>query len=164
MSWGVTLSTGDSTAGSTSSASAGTIVIGSQQYYSNEIVAEAYAQALEDAGFKVDRQFNIGQRSVYLPELASGKIDAYFGPNPGVAYQNTQTAKSANPTRTAGTFSGAGESLQGLIAATTKKGNGLDKPLADAINYLIDNGQYAAILKAWQVQSGAITKSVINGG
>jgi osmoprotectant transport system substrate-binding protein len=61
--------------GSTSSASAGTIVIGSQAYYSNTLVAEAYAQALENAGFKVDRQFNIGQRNVYLPELASGKID-----------------------------------------------------------------------------------------
>lgn len=61
--------------GSTTSASADTIVIGSQAYYSNTIVAEAYAQALENGGFKVDRQFNIGQRSVYLPELASGKID-----------------------------------------------------------------------------------------
>jgi osmoprotectant transport system substrate-binding protein len=57
------------------SGSGSTIVIGSQQYYSNEIVAEAYAQALENAGFKVDRQFNIGQRNVYLPELKSGKID-----------------------------------------------------------------------------------------
>ncbi|GAA4666241.1 ABC transporter substrate-binding protein [Frondihabitans cladoniiphilus] len=61
--------------GSTGTASAGTIAIGSQAYYSNTIVAEAYAQALENGGFKVDRKFNIGQRSVYLPELASGEID-----------------------------------------------------------------------------------------
>ncbi|GAA4264986.1 ABC transporter substrate-binding protein [Frondihabitans peucedani] len=61
--------------GSTKKAAGDTIVIGSQQYYSNEIVAEAYAQALENAGFKVDRQFNIGQRSVYLPELEKGTID-----------------------------------------------------------------------------------------
>ena len=33
-------------------------------------------------------------------------------------------------------------SLQGLIAATAKKDSGLAKPLADAINYLIENGQY----------------------
>ncbi|RKR73874.1 ABC transporter substrate-binding protein [Frondihabitans australicus] len=63
--------------GSTSgtSSKSGTIVIGSQQYYSDTIVAEAYAQALENAGFTVKRSFNIGQRNVYLPELASGKID-----------------------------------------------------------------------------------------
>ena len=39
-----------------------TIVIGSQDYYSNEIIAETYAQALENAGYDVDRQFRIGQR------------------------------------------------------------------------------------------------------
>lgn len=94
--------------------------------------------------------------------LDSGKIDANFGPNPGAAYQNTQSAKSANPTKTVGTFSGAGESLQGLIAATTKKGDGLDKPLADAINYLIDNGQYAKWLKAYNLSNEAVTKSEIN--
>ncbi|SDN89526.1 osmoprotectant transport system substrate-binding protein [Actinomyces ruminicola] len=52
-----------------------TIVVGSQQYYSNEIIAELYAQALENAGFTVDRQYQIGQREVYLPELESGAID-----------------------------------------------------------------------------------------
>jgi osmoprotectant transport system substrate-binding protein len=54
-----------------------TLVVGSQDYYSNEIVAEIYAQALENGGFKVDRQFKIGQREVYLPELESGKIDVF---------------------------------------------------------------------------------------
>ncbi|MFC4337716.1 ABC transporter substrate-binding protein [Salininema proteolyticum] len=60
-----------------------TIVIGSQDYYSNEIIAEIYAQALESAGHSVDRQFRIGQREVYLPEIESGSIDLfpeYTGP------------------------------------------------------------------------------------
>lgn len=52
-----------------------TIVVGSQAYYSNEIIAEIYAQALEAEGFEVDRQFQIGQREVYLPELEAGQID-----------------------------------------------------------------------------------------
>ena len=59
------------------------IVIGCQDYYSNEIVAEIYAQMLEKAGFNVDRQFRIGQREVYLPEIEQGKIDLfpeYTGP------------------------------------------------------------------------------------
>ncbi|NQX13671.1 ABC transporter substrate-binding protein [Microbacteriaceae bacterium VKM Ac-2855] len=56
-------------------ADADTIVIGSQAYYSNEIIAELYAQALEADGFTVDRQYQIGQRDVYIPEIESGSID-----------------------------------------------------------------------------------------
>ncbi|KQQ10742.1 MULTISPECIES: ABC transporter substrate-binding protein [Rathayibacter] len=54
-----------------------TIVIGSQDYYSNEIIAEIYAQALEDGGFTVQRDFRIGQREIYLPEIESGSIDVF---------------------------------------------------------------------------------------
>ncbi len=54
-----------------------TIVVGSQAYYSNEIVAEIYAQALENAGFDVERQFQIGQRDAYLPALESGEVDLF---------------------------------------------------------------------------------------
>jgi osmoprotectant transport system substrate-binding protein len=54
-----------------------TIVVGSQDYYSNEIIAELYAQALEANGFTVDRQFRIGQREVYIPEIESGAIDVF---------------------------------------------------------------------------------------
>lgn len=53
------------------------IVIGSQAYYSNEIIAEIYAQALENAGFTVEREFSIGQRDAYLPALESGEIDLF---------------------------------------------------------------------------------------
>ncbi|WP_243228630.1 ABC transporter substrate-binding protein [Microbacterium sp. CIAB417] len=54
-----------------------TIVVGSQAYYSNEIVAEIYAQALEAEGFTVERKFNIGQRDAYIPELESGAVDLF---------------------------------------------------------------------------------------
>lgn len=64
-------STGSSDNGKT------TLVVGSQDYYSNEIIAEAYAQALEGAGFAVDRQMRIGQREVYMPELEAGAIDVF---------------------------------------------------------------------------------------
>ena len=53
------------------------LTIGSQDYYSNEIIAEAYAQALEGAGFAVNRQMRIGQREVYMPEVAKGTIDVF---------------------------------------------------------------------------------------
>ena len=65
------------------SSQSGPIVVGSQDYYSNEIVAEIYAQALEAGGFEVDRQLRIGQREAYLPEIEAGTIDLfpeYTGP------------------------------------------------------------------------------------
>lgn len=55
----------------------GALVVGSQQYYSNTIIAELYAQHLEAGGFEVDRQFDIGQREVYMPELEAGEIDVF---------------------------------------------------------------------------------------
>lgn len=54
-----------------------TIVVGSQAYYSNEIIAEIYSQALENAGFTVERRFQIGQRDAYLPALESGEVDLF---------------------------------------------------------------------------------------
>ncbi|MFS0867260.1 ABC transporter substrate-binding protein [Microbacterium sp. 179-B 1A2 NHS] len=57
--------------------SSDTIVIGSQQYYSNEIIAEIYAQALEAADMTVERSFNIGQRDAYIPSLESGDITLF---------------------------------------------------------------------------------------
>jgi osmoprotectant transport system substrate-binding protein len=60
-----------------------TIVIGSQDYYSSEIIAEIYAQALETAGYDIERDFRIGQREVYVSEIEDGSIDLfpeYTGP------------------------------------------------------------------------------------
>ncbi|MFF5859181.1 transporter substrate-binding domain-containing protein [Streptomyces sp. NPDC012751] len=94
--------------------------------------------------------------------LRSGKVDAFLGPNPAVAYRARQTAKTPDPTRNAGTFSGAGETVQGLIAATAKKDSGLAKPLADALNHLIENGQYAKWLAAYNLSNEAVAKSEVN--
>jgi osmoprotectant transport system substrate-binding protein len=71
---------GDPLAPETDAPAAGgeTIVIGSQAYYSNEIIAEIYAQALENAGFEVSRDaFNSGQRDAYIPALEAGEITLF---------------------------------------------------------------------------------------
>ena len=60
--------------GESSAPASDTIVIGSQAYYSNEIIAEIYAQALEGAGFTVDRKFNIGQREAIIPAVQDGTV------------------------------------------------------------------------------------------
>lgn len=53
------------------------IVVGSQQYYSNTIIAELFAQKLEAEGHEVERDFEIGQREVYMPEVEAGAIDLF---------------------------------------------------------------------------------------
>ncbi|MFE7928008.1 transporter substrate-binding domain-containing protein [Streptomyces sp. NPDC057456] len=120
-----------------------------------------WQKKLQSEGKKLTIKHYPDNNGVYLA-LDSGKIDAHFGPNPSISYHITQTAKTNKPTANAGTFSGAGETLQGLIAATSKKGSGLAKPIADAINYLIDNGQYAKWLAAWNLSNEAVAKSEVN--
>ena len=66
---------GDPLATDSGSGDSETIVVGSQAYYSNEIIAEIYSQALEDAGFTVERKFQIGERDAYLPSLEDGSVD-----------------------------------------------------------------------------------------
>jgi polar amino acid transport system substrate-binding protein len=43
------------------------------------------------------------------------------------------------------------------------KGNGMTKPIRDALRELMSNGTYMSILKKWNVQQGAIDNSTING-
>lgn len=56
--------------------SKGTIKVGSKDFTESEVVAEVYSLALEDAGFKVDREFNIAG-SVIHKSITSDKIDMY---------------------------------------------------------------------------------------
>jgi osmoprotectant transport system substrate-binding protein len=84
--------------GSSASSDSKTIVIGSQQYYSNEIIAELYAQVLEKDGFDVKGNYNIGQREVYLPQLQKGAIDVMpeYSGNLLQYYDKKSTAKTAS--------------------------------------------------------------------
>ncbi len=65
-----------------------TIKIGSDGFYEAKLMAEIYAQALEAAGYKVDRTaIGMGARKVSAPALESGQIDLkpeYIGS--GLAY------------------------------------------------------------------------------
>ncbi|MGW6198751.1 ABC transporter substrate-binding protein [Kribbella sp. NPDC055110] len=90
--------------------------------------------------------------------LSSGRIDGYLGPNPSIAYH----VKTSGETETIGKFSGAGPTLQGLIAATTKKDSGLVKAYQAAIDGVIADGSYAKVLERWNVTNEAVAKSEIN--
>lgn len=56
-------------------AAGGTVNIGSQGFYESQLMAEIYAQALEAAGFTVERDLGIGTREETYPALSSGQID-----------------------------------------------------------------------------------------
>jgi polar amino acid transport system substrate-binding protein len=144
--------TAKSLAGKTVAVAAGT---------NQEKILEKWQSTLKAEGKTLTIKYYPDANTTYLA-LDSGKIDTYFEPNPELAYHVTRTAKTPNATRTAGKFSGAGASLQGLIAATTKKGDGLAKPLADAINYLIKSGDYAKWLAAWNLSNEAVPTSLVN--
>jgi polar amino acid transport system substrate-binding protein len=42
------------------------------------------------------------------------------------------------------------------------KGNGMSRPVRDAMKNLMANGTYAAILRKWGVENGAVRGPVIN--
>jgi osmoprotectant transport system substrate-binding protein len=56
---------------------AGTITIGSKDFTEEFIVAEIYAQLLENAGFKVERKLNLGGTPVAQAAITKGEIDLY---------------------------------------------------------------------------------------
>ena len=94
----------------------------------------------------------------YYLALASGRLDGYLGPNPTAVYHSSSTKE----TKIIATFSGAGDKLQGEIAALTKKDNGLIQAVQKAINHTIENGTYQKALDHWGLGGEAVKTSVIN--
>ncbi|MGW1836625.1 ABC transporter substrate-binding protein [Streptomyces sp. NPDC002067] len=90
--------------------------------------------------------------------LESGRIDGYFGPNPSVVYH----VETAGRTRSVGQFSGGGDTVQGKIAATTKKGSGLVGAYAAALRAVMADGTYRTVLDRWGLGAEALTTSQIN--
>ena len=70
------------------------ITIGSQGFWESTVVAEIYAQALEEAGFTIERTFELGARDVTHPALVDGQIDLmpeYIGGLLAVSYGGEPT-------------------------------------------------------------------------
>ncbi|MEU9257936.1 ABC transporter substrate-binding protein [Streptomyces sp. NPDC048212] len=94
----------------------------------------------------------------YYLALQSGRIDAYLGPSPSANYH----VASAGQSEIIGTLSGAGDGVQGKIAATTKKDSGLVRAYGAAIDHIIQDGLYAEVLERWGLSNEAVEKSEIN--
>lgn len=75
---------GETTSGESSSAiqkddanASTTITVGSKNFTEQKVLGEIYAQALEAAGYKVQKELNLGDEKTALKALESGEIDAY---------------------------------------------------------------------------------------
>jgi len=63
-----------------------------------------------------------------------------------------------------GQFKVTGESYNNApYGIAIPKGNGMTKPILDALKELISNGTYMTILQKYGVQAGAIKNPTING-
>ncbi|MBI0375588.1 ABC transporter substrate-binding protein [Streptomyces asiaticus] len=122
-----------------------------------KVLLDWSAQNVKAGRKPVNVKYYQDESACYLA-LQSGQIDAYLHPNPEAEYH----AKTSGQTQVIGAIIGAGGHLQGLIAATTKKGDGLGKPLNDAINYLIKKGTYGKILARWGLTSDGVSTSRLN--
>ncbi|GIF05616.1 ABC transporter substrate-binding protein [Actinoplanes siamensis] len=122
-----------------------------------KILVEWSKQAEKQGLEPVDIKYYQTNQATYLA-LGAGQIDAYLGPNPSVAYQVAIDGKL----EIVGTYSGAGAGLQGKIALTTKKDNGLVKALGAAVDKLIATGDYQKILQRWNLTNEAVASSEIN--
>ncbi|MGX6603212.1 ABC transporter substrate-binding protein [Micromonosporaceae bacterium Da 78-11] len=122
-----------------------------------KLLVEWSKQAVTDGLKPVDIKYYQNNQATYLA-LGSGQIDGYLGPNPSVAYH----VAVADQSKIIGTYSGAGATLQGKIALTTKKDSGLVKALAAALDELIRSGDYAKILQRWNLANEAVTAAEVN--
>jgi polar amino acid transport system substrate-binding protein len=86
--------------------------------------------------------------------LSSGRAEVDYADSPIIAYQVRQLGVQV---RSGPTFQPEPYGL------AIPKGNGMAKPVLEALKVLMKDGTYAAILKRWQLESAAITNPVING-
>ena len=94
-----------------------------------------------------------GQNDANLA-LASGRSEVDYADSPIIAYQVRKLGVSV---RSSPTFGAAPYGL------ALPKGNGMAKPVLEALKVLMSDGTYASILKKWELQSAAINNPVING-
>jgi polar amino acid transport system substrate-binding protein len=87
--------------------------------------------------------------------ISSGRAEVGMADSPVAAY----IVKQSN-----GQFKLTGESYNTApYGIAIPKGNGMAKPVRDALKLLISDGTYKAILTKWGLLSGAITNPQING-
>ncbi|MFJ4657598.1 ABC transporter substrate-binding protein [Nocardia sp. NPDC088792] len=115
----------------------------------------AKSKACTDAGKPAIQKVAYDEQSAAANALVQGQVDAMSADSPVTAYaikQASDKIESAGPIFDSAPY-----------GWPIKKGSALGTVLQQAVQYLMDHGQYKQIATNWGVQEGAITKSVING-
>jgi polar amino acid transport system substrate-binding protein len=87
--------------------------------------------------------------------ISSGRAQVGMADSPVAAYIVKQSH---------GTFKLSGKAYNTApYGIAIPKGNGMAKPILDALKNLMSTGKYTTILKKWGIQSGAISNPKING-
>ncbi|NUP25582.1 MAG: ABC transporter substrate-binding protein [Nocardia sp.] len=95
------------------------------------------------------------EQSAVTNALVLGQVDAMSADSPVTAYAIKQTDGKIEP---------AGPVFDSApYGWAVAKGSPLAPVLRDAVQYLMNNGQYRQITENWGVQEGALRTSVING-
>jgi polar amino acid transport system substrate-binding protein len=115
--------------------------------------AEKQNKKCKAAGKPIKLLIFPGQNDANLA-LSSGRSEIDYADSPIIAYQVRKLGVSV---RSSPTFGAA------PYGFALPKGNGMAKPVLEALKVLMANGTYAAILKKWELESAAINNPVING-
>lgn len=131
------------------------IIVGSGT--NQEKVLLVWNEANEKAGIKPALLQYFDDQAAAQLAIRSGRSDALFGPNSVYAY----SAAITGGIKRVGTVNG-GWPLQADIAVTTRKDNGLVKPIHTALEGAIVGGQYEQVLQRWGLDVERVDTSLIN--
>ena len=121
-----------------------------------KILLDWFAQN-EKAGLPAGEPVYYEDNAAAQLALASGRVDATFGPNPTAAFSAALTGES----KVVGTVNG-GFPENAQIGVATAKGNGLIEPVSIVINHLIETGVYDEALARWDLEDEAVAESLVN--
>lgn len=115
----------------------------------------AKSQACTDAGQPAIEKVRYDSQDEATNALMLGRVDAMSADSPVTSYAIERSNGALEPA--GGVFDSA------PYGYPVQKGSQLAQALQQAVQYLIDNGQYEAIAEHWGLGAGTIPTSVING-
>ncbi len=117
-------------------------------------ILQGYSSTCTKSGLKAITVTTFADQGSAVLAVASGQADATTATVTNLGYVNVQSH---------GKFQLDGPSFDYVyIGIATKKGNGLASSIAKAINVLIADGKYHAILAKYGVQADAVTRALVN--
>jgi polar amino acid transport system substrate-binding protein len=132
-----------------------TIAVGTGTYQETDELP-AKSKACVDAGKEPLNLLKLDTQGDITNAVVLGRADAMSADSPVTQYAVSQTG---------GKLQLAGEIFDAApFGVALSKDGGMTPAVQAALQSMIDDGTYAAILKKWGVEAGAVTTAAINGG